>query len=269
MPVSEFESMHESLCGNRRGARMIGLFAFAVLLDIQTAAAQPGSACVTCHIAPKAVLSEWWEAQAAHVVLWQQSAHGKAQVTCDKCHGGTPNTLDLQAAHAGLLSPRNPASPVHRTNQPATCGQCHAGPSMAFRNSTHARMLARGDRNAPTCSTCHGSMAVRRVPADLVSQTCASCHRDNGSAPPAPATAYLADIRRLIDELRFELDAAERLLTRLDDPRGEIAAGLQDANEQLKRASEGWHSFKRDDAVRQVNAAAEKIMGVLGVLTSR
>lgn len=263
--------MHASPCGRLSGAWWIVLGACAVLFDIQTAAAQPGSACVTCHIAPKAVLSDWWEAQAAHVVLWQQSAHGRAQVTCDKCHGGAPNTLDLQAAHAGLLSPRNPASPVHRANQPATCGQCHAGPWTAFRNSTHARMLVRGDRNAPTCSTCHGAMAVRRVPADLLPQTCASCHRDDGSAPPAPATAYLVDMRRLIDELRVELDAAERLLTRLDDPRrrSEMAAGLQDANELLKRASEGWHSFRRDDAVRQVNAAAEKIIRALGVLTSR
>jgi hypothetical protein len=251
---------------------LIGLVTFAVLFDSQTALAQQSSnACVGCHIAPKAVLTEWWEAQAAHVVLWQQSAHGQAQVTCDKCHGGAPNTLDLQAAHVGLLSPRNPASPVHRANQPVTCGQCHAGPWMAFRDSTHARMLVRGDRDAPTCSTCHGSMAVRRVAADLVRYTCASCHREDGSVPPAPATAYLADMRRLIDELRLQLDAAERLLARVDDPRrhSSIAAELRDAHEQLKRASEGWHAFKRDDAVRQVNAAAETIIGALSALANR
>ena len=50
---------------------------------------------------------------------WISIEGGKSMkaASCADCHG----------AHIDPLAPRTPASPVHKTNVPRTCGKCHEG----------------------------------------------------------------------------------------------------------------------------------------------
>jgi hypothetical protein len=57
-----------------------------------------------------------------HLAEWDLSAHGRRNVGCEACHGGDPTSFEPFVAHRGVLARSNPASPVHRRNEPAGRG---------------------------------------------------------------------------------------------------------------------------------------------------
>ena len=81
------------------------------------------SRCADCHFA-----NPYTEPAQQHLHRWSLSPHQRADVGCDSCHGGNPDTFESLQAHRGVLSSFNPSSPVHRTQLPVTCGSCHMGP---------------------------------------------------------------------------------------------------------------------------------------------
>ncbi|MBM4169187.1 MAG: ammonia-forming cytochrome c nitrite reductase subunit c552 [Ignavibacteria bacterium] len=121
------------------------------------------------------------------------SIHGKSAlsgrerlVQCTTCHG----------AH-GILSAKNPASPVHPLKVTALCSKCHSGasymrnynPSLPvdqmekYRTSEHGMRNAKGDAKVAECVSCHGSHEIRAakdvkslVYPTNIAQTCAKCH---------------------------------------------------------------------------------------------
>jgi predicted CXXCH cytochrome family protein len=125
----------------------------------------------------------------------QSSVHGKLATTgkehiaqCTTCHN----------AH-GIVSVKNPFSPVYPLNVPKTCSKCHANaafmrnynPSLPvdqlekYRTSVHGIKNAKGDVKAAECASCHGSHdilsaadAKSRVHASNLPSTCARCHSD-------------------------------------------------------------------------------------------
>ncbi len=115
---------------------------------------------------------------------------------CIDCHGG---------AHQ-ILRPKDPASPVHPTNVPATCGRCHSDEKKMpkyhvpatipgdYEKSVHAAALrVRKDLSAPTCVTCHGNHGATPPGVRDVSEICGRCHVREAEAfsksPHASATA--------------------------------------------------------------------------------
>ncbi len=88
-------------------------------------------------------------------------------VTCLSCH-----------AQATTLPHPAKMGPVNCSN-----ATCHVEQGVAFRRSTHAAVLAKGEAEAPTCATCHGGHDIRsksdresRVyPLNIV-KICAGCH---------------------------------------------------------------------------------------------
>lgn len=111
-----------------------------------------------------------------------RSAHAKAiasgneeAAVCTDCHG----SHDIQPS-------QHPASLVARANIQTTCGKCHADKLADFERSIHAKALAAGIRDAPTCVDCHGEHDIEppqyetsRVAARAVSRsTCPRCHED-------------------------------------------------------------------------------------------
>lgn len=67
---------------------------------------------------------------------------------------------------------------------PASCNKsCHSKMQSDFMQGVHAEALAKGDKNAPTCTTCHGGHEIlpkqdrrsRIHPLNIV-KTCAGCH---------------------------------------------------------------------------------------------
>jgi predicted CXXCH cytochrome family protein len=115
------------------------------------------------------------------------SLNGKAHIAqCITCHN----------AH-GIVSVKNPSSPVYPLNIVKTCSQCHANitfmksynPSLPvdqlekYRTSVHGMRNAKGDSKTAECASCHGSHDIRsardvksKVYASNLPGTCAACH---------------------------------------------------------------------------------------------
>lgn len=102
-------------------------------------------------------------------------AAGRPGAACGSCH--TSHSVRPAA---------DPESSVHRTNVPATCGQCHGEIAARFAQSIHGRAAAAGVRESPVCTDCHGehrilSPSERGSPVyatNIPKQTCGRCHGD-------------------------------------------------------------------------------------------
>ncbi len=104
------------------------------------------------------------------------SVHGRAGLegvpgvpTCQDCHG----THDIQ--------PRGAAgSRLHAFNQTTTYGGCHETESREVRESVHGSALARGLRDAPTCTDCHLEHRIEPLrmaaAARIAERVCSQCH---------------------------------------------------------------------------------------------
>lgn len=118
--------------------------------------------CARCHTAQSA--------------SFEGSVHGRAlgagqagAPTCQDCHGGHD-----------VMPPTDLASPLHFTRQPQTCGACHEVETAEFQASIHGKALAKGVREAPTCTDCHSEHrieALRGAAAQRIARdVCSRCH---------------------------------------------------------------------------------------------
>jgi cytochrome b subunit of formate dehydrogenase len=136
--------------------------------------------CGHCHANPELV-TRFGIPVARPLEAYRQSVHaravaaGRAGATCSDCHG----------SH-GILPASDPASKVFRPRVPATCGACHQDIAAAYATSIHGQAAARGVRDAPVCTDCHGEHNILspREPGSPVFatniplQTCGRCHND-------------------------------------------------------------------------------------------
>ncbi len=127
--------------------------------------------------------------------LLNNSVHGKLSlngkdriVQCITCHN----------AH-GIVSVKDPRSPVYPTNVPLTCNKCHGdakfmrsyNPEIAvdqyekYRTSQHGILNAKGDPKPAECVNCHGShniFSTKDVRSSVyptnIPKTCSKCHSD-------------------------------------------------------------------------------------------
>jgi cytochrome b subunit of formate dehydrogenase len=117
----------------------------------------------------------------------QATKHGDLQApTCLACHGPVHK----------ILAAQDPNSAVAKKNLPDTCASCRSNPAFLAKHqipfahpvemhklSVHGRAVAAGNRNAATCSDCHGSHAIyeardarSKVNHWNVPATCSVCH---------------------------------------------------------------------------------------------
>jgi len=207
----------------------------------ETGAQTPRAAsrCADCHIANPGSMS------GTHLAEWDMSAHGRRNVGCEACHGGDPTSFEPFVAHRGVLARSNPASPVHRRNEPATCGTCHTAAYAAFQRSRHYELLKTDDRNVPNCATCHGEVAgLRPSPQGLEAQ-CAQCHASGRSAarPDYPGRG-----RRAFEglrELRGLLTDVRGAIARVKDParKANLEMEARLAEVPLREATAAAHSY--------------------------
>jgi hypothetical protein len=206
---------------------------------VSSAAETPASRCADCHFAN---ISPDWR---FHLSEWDHSAHGRADVGCEGCHGGDPSTFESFLAHRGMLSKGNPASPVHRTNLPKTCGACHPAAFAAFQKSRHYELLREGNLETPTCTTCHGNAGAYLMSPKALAAECAGCHGAGKVAPhsdrPAEGRMRLSDVR----EIRASLAEARGLVKRVRDTqrRARLELELRDAQATLHEAVLSAHMF--------------------------
>ncbi len=149
--------------------------------------------CARCHANPELMAQFQSKIPTDQFKGLQASVHGRLSTTgkariiqCTTCHN----------AH-GIVSVRDPASPVYPLNVVKTCTKCHAdaafmqtyNPSLAvdqlekYRTSIHGIRNAKGDPKPAECASCHGSHEIlpasdvrsRVYPTNLPG-TCAGCH---------------------------------------------------------------------------------------------
>jgi formate dehydrogenase gamma subunit len=137
------------------------------------------------HAAPHAGYNHSFHAQAIH--------NGTKAATCLDCH--TKNG-DMTT----ILPATDPNSTINRATIAETCGKCHGDnsvmrgsgisdrPFLSYRESVHAKAMARGNTSAAVCTDCHGSHDIQ--PASTaqssiakinIPATCGKCHRTEAS----------------------------------------------------------------------------------------
>jgi formate dehydrogenase gamma subunit len=133
------------------------------------------------HTGPHAGYDHSFHAQAVH--------NGMKAAACLDCH--TRNG-DLTT----ILPADNPKSTINRTNLAETCGRCHGDksvmqgsgisnrPFLSYRESVHAKAIARGNVSAAVCTDCHNSHDIQpasnsqsSIAKVNVPSTCGKCHQ--------------------------------------------------------------------------------------------
>lgn len=228
----------------------------ALWLTRADANAQTGqSRCADCHFAQASGIAT------NHITSWEISAHSRANVGCDGCHGGDPRTFESFIAHKDVLAPSNPASPVHRSRIVTTCGRCHAGPFVAFQKSRHFQLWEAGNTAVPTCVTCHSDTGSRLMSPKALEGQCASCHAA-GRATPRPAFPGLgrAAIQGIRDT-RAMLKEAKGLVSRVKDPtrRARLDGLAQQAEVPLVEATRAHHAFVYDALEERLDVARRRV----------
>ncbi|HJZ79231.1 MAG TPA: cytochrome b/b6 domain-containing protein [Pyrinomonadaceae bacterium] len=133
------------------------------------------------HTAPHSEYDRGFHARAAHA--------GTKAATCIDCH---TRNRDMTT----MLPASDLKSTINRANIAETCGRCHGDksvmqgsgisnrPLLAYRESVHAKAIARGNLSAAVCTDCHsahdiepaanGQSTIARV---NIPSTCGKCHR--------------------------------------------------------------------------------------------
>lgn len=127
--------------------------------------------CTKCHVKtdmPRADQTERYADTIHGSTLIQK---GLAQApTCVECHGN----------HA-VLPATDAQSPVNPRRAPETCGKCHEGIVPIYRESIHGQMLAKDEKKAASCTSCHASHGVAATDRTFLLSTireCSDCHLD-------------------------------------------------------------------------------------------
>lgn len=96
-------------------------------------------------------------------------AKGQADsATCKDCHD----------THS-ILPPNSPASPLHFSRLAETCGACHDQVAKEVEESVHGKALAKGHREAPTCTDCHSEHKIHGLKNSTMQSSadmCSNCH---------------------------------------------------------------------------------------------
>jgi cytochrome b subunit of formate dehydrogenase len=177
----------------------------AHIVETLAKSAHSGLDCSECHVRQAGVepsireifskdLTQCSRCHAESSRLYDESVHGMAlqrgnadAARCVHCHGSHD-----------ILGASDPRSPIHKSNIPKTCGQCHQNPELAkqlgihqpagvshYLDSVHGKMLVeRGVDAAPSCVDCHGANHRLRRASDPestinranVAKTCGRCH---------------------------------------------------------------------------------------------
>jgi len=136
-------------------------------------------ACLSCHLDNPDVRARMGP-QARFIAAYEEGVHGSALLrgndraaNCVDCHG----SHEMEHAYVG-------SARVNRHNIPDTCGSCHAEIAATYAGGVHGAALARGNSEAPVCTTCHGEHDILKTkdprspvaPANVSAQVCSPCH---------------------------------------------------------------------------------------------
>lgn len=138
-----------------------------------TAPAGKNDTCLACHknAGPTMAFADGQKVPvAADAATFEASVHGSQGVACVDCH------TDI----SGYPHPQ-PSAQTYRDyalNADQLCQKCHSDNYHAAQDSVHGRLIASGNKTAPSCTDCHGAhdVAPPDQPRQRISRTCAKCH---------------------------------------------------------------------------------------------
>ncbi len=128
--------------------------------------------CLSCHAKKDVKASK--DGHSLFIDVRETSNSRHAKVACSQCHVGV-----------------NPSKtrPCENIIQKVDCAACHAQIGEDYKLSTHGKLFARQDGNAPFCAECHGTHGVlgKVNPKSPIFPTqipnlCAKCHREGNKA---------------------------------------------------------------------------------------
>ncbi len=157
--------------------------------------------CLRCHENPelKKIMANG-EEKSLYVDIndFEHSIHKEKRIACVKCH------VNVEFNHE---DPTKPMCEV-KEESPVDCSICHAAVVKLFEESTHGKLVAKNDPNAPTCMTCHGTHGIRErkdsgspIFARNVPDLCAQCHREGEKA----AKRYTGSQHEIIQHYKMSI----------------------------------------------------------------
>jgi len=203
-----------------RLAALAGMTALALFSQgLENGLSQEDMACLKCH-GPKGSLAREGIDLAVDTAKFGSSVHGPLgctgchsdvslashpggespkPVSCAQCHEKADASYNLsshglarkagnaQAANCAdchgkhdIVPIRLQTSPLNRLNLGATCGKCHEKITQEVQESAHGQAMARGEREAPSCTDCHGDHTIEGLKQasslKIAEQVCVRCH---------------------------------------------------------------------------------------------
>jgi hypothetical protein len=175
---------------------------------------------------------------------WRASPHGRADVGCEKCHGGDPGATKADVAHKGVLPADNPDSRVSPRNLLATCGGCHTQQLNWYNGTVHSKLLKEKQEGA-TCFTCHGAMATGYPTPRELAERCSVCH-------PKPVGAREALV--MVSALKHQLQQTEDAVKEAGAANPAWLPGARGRLENLHKDYHGiqlkWHAFRTHEVAQ-------------------
>lgn len=183
---------------------VFAILALCILGPVSSAVAQATEGCNACHDQEQKLKTS------AHAALGCASCHpkheqyphpaGLKKPGCAQCHVEVAGE-QARSAHGEALKKGNEAAPTcavchgdahelksttsaeFHKSVPETCGMCHAEISQQFQASVHGAAVAKGIRDAPVCTSCHGEHSIlpptsksSPVHRSHIPETCGQCH---------------------------------------------------------------------------------------------
>ena len=134
--------------------------------------------CARCHDNPIFADKMGPEADPRAARHYAESIHGAKLL--EKGTVVAPSCVDCHGGH-DIAAIKDPKSKVSAANIVGTCGDCHEGIVQKFSKSVHGKALAKGDADAPVCTSCHTAHNIdsANVSFKLASdQRCGKCHQE-------------------------------------------------------------------------------------------
>lgn len=206
----------------------------------EAAAGKDANQCVACH-----------EVEELPITLghsmpeWRGSAHGRAGVACEKCHGGDPKARDAAAAHKGVLPASDPASLISSQKVSAMCGSCHKDQLAAYKSTVHADEIVH-DTVAATCVTCHGAMATSLPSPNELKTRCTVCHER--PIEPRAALSWLAAAKTELKRTRRLLEDAQK---QVPDWHKDAIQRFHDMEKAYAKIVLKWHTFDTEGSLHE------------------
>ncbi len=133
----------------------------------------PNATCLACHTIPdRSVELPSGELMSVYVDRfdYHDSVHGEQDLPCTACHteiSGYPHDPITATDYRD-----------YQLQRYETCKNCHAEQYEATQDSTHAKILQEGNRDAAICTDCHGAhdIAATGDSRQETSVTCSKCH---------------------------------------------------------------------------------------------